>query len=115
MLRSLVGSEMCIRDRWTTEPLREGDLFYFSVPFETMTAFAVDQVRLQAICHLNRLKKSYLVTPHTMKGRRWFIFDMTTHVLPKTISVLKDILELIEVHGEENVRFPMLVLSLIHI
>eukprot|EP00744_Colponema_vietnamica_P015453 GILI01021652.1.p1 GENE.GILI01021652.1~~GILI01021652.1.p1 ORF type:complete len:674 (-),score=120.70 GILI01021652.1:83-1978(-) len=94
---------------WNVDDLREGDLFYFAVPLNTLSAFAVDQVRVQAVRHHNQLKKAYLVVPHHMKGRRWFIFDMSTFVMPQVIAALDDILELMEVHGEQNCRFPLLM------
>ena len=94
---------------WCVDDLREGDLFYFAVPLSTLSAFAVDQVRIQAVRHLNHLKRSYIVVPNNMKGRRWFIFDMSTHVMPHVIAALDDVLELMEAHGEQNCRFPLLM------
>jgi hypothetical protein len=94
---------------WTVQHLKEGDLFYFSIPFVQLSQRTLEQVRARAIRHLNVIKKSFIVTPHALKCRRWFLYDMTTHIMPGVIHSLSQLVELFAIHGEEEVKFPILL------
>lgn len=94
---------------WGLENLKEGDLFDFSLPIINLTAQAVEQIRAKAVRHLNVIKKSFIVTPQSAKSRRWFLYDMSTHIMPGIIHVLSQLIELIYTQGEEGVKFPLIL------
>lgn len=94
---------------WTLDTLREGDLFFFSVPLPALNSFALEQIRLRAIRHLQHVKKSFIITPQSAKDRRWFLFDMLNHIMPGVVHALTQLLELFQTHGDENVKFPIVM------
>jgi hypothetical protein len=94
---------------WTVQQLKEGDLFFFSIPLAALDATAVDHVRTRAIRHLSTIKKAFIVTPQVAKARRWFLFDMSNHIMPGIVHALSQLIELFGVHGEEAVKFPILM------
>ena len=87
---------------WTLAQLKEGDLFYFSIPFVALNTFSVEQVRSRAVRHHSHVKKSFIVTPQAAKGRRWFLYDMTNHIMPGIINTLAELLELFAVRGHRR-------------
>jgi hypothetical protein len=94
---------------WTIQQLKEGDLFFFSIPLAALDAVAVEHVRARAIRHLSMIKKAFIVTPQVAKARRWFLFDMSNHIMPSIVHALSQLIELFAVHGEEAVKFPILM------
>eukprot|EP01065_Artemidia_motanka_P005429 TRINITY_DN12618_c0_g1_i1.p1 TRINITY_DN12618_c0_g1~~TRINITY_DN12618_c0_g1_i1.p1 ORF type:complete len:1045 (+),score=228.75 TRINITY_DN12618_c0_g1_i1:90-3224(+) len=94
---------------WSVRNLREGDLFYFAIPFSDVTVAAADQVSARAQKHLTNIKRLFLTTPQRDKGRRWFLFDMLNNIVPGITSALKMLKGLLHRHGEENVKFPLLM------
>lgn len=94
---------------WSVDQLKEGDLFFFSLPLLEVTQHSLEQVRARAIRHLNVIKKSFVVTPQVAKSRRWFLFDMATHVLPGIIHATSQLIELFVLHGDEAAKFPMVL------
>lgn len=94
---------------WTVQQLKEGDLFYFSIPLVALSSLAVQQVRERASRHLKFIKNSFVITPQAARARRWFLFDMLNHIMPSIIQLLSELLELMALHGDENVKFPMVM------
>jgi hypothetical protein len=94
---------------WTVEQLKEGDLFYFSLPFVALSAAALEQVRQRAVRHLRYVKNSFTITPQSAKARRWFLFDMMNHIMPGIIETLTSFAALCTIHGDENVKFPVVM------
>ena len=94
---------------WTVQQLKEGDLFFFSIPLVALDTAAVEHVRSRAIRHLSTIKKAFIITPQVAKARRWFLFDMSNHIMPSIIHTLSKLIELFALHGEEAVKFPILM------
>ena len=92
---------------WTVQDMKEGDLFYFAIPFDDLKIFALDTVLDRAKRHMANLKKNFITTPQTAKGRRWFLNDMMANVMPKAIEFLGELRSYVEKHGGDNVRFPL--------
>lgn len=92
---------------WSVRDLKEGDLFYFAIPFDELRSFAVDSVLEKARRHLAQVKKMFITTPQVAKGRRWFLYDMINNVMPAIINVLAELQLLVNNHGGDNVRFPL--------
>jgi hypothetical protein len=92
---------------WVVSDMKEGDLFYFAIPFDDLKLFALDTVIERAKRHLATLKKNFITTPQVAKGRRWFLHDMMENVIPKAIELLSTLRGFVERHGGENVRFPL--------
>lgn len=94
---------------WTIQQLKAGDLFFFAIPLGALDASAVEHVRARAIRHLATIKKAFIVTPQVAKARRWFLFDMSNHIMPAIVHTLSQLMELFALHGEEAVKFPLLM------
>eukprot|EP01062_Namystynia_karyoxenos_P025149 TRINITY_DN19870_c0_g2_i1.p1 TRINITY_DN19870_c0_g2~~TRINITY_DN19870_c0_g2_i1.p1 ORF type:complete len:1046 (+),score=301.63 TRINITY_DN19870_c0_g2_i1:77-3139(+) len=94
---------------WSVRDLREGDLLYFSIPFGGVTVDAVEQVAARCRRHLTCVKRMFLTTPQRQKGRRWFLFDMLNNIVPGIRDILQTLIELLHRHGEENLKFPLLM------
>jgi len=92
---------------WTVRDLVEGDLFYFTIPFNELTTVAVERALTEASQHHTNAKKLFITTPQAAKGRRWFLYDMINSILPNLLSLLQDLLRALQLHGEDNVRFPL--------
>ena len=92
---------------WSVRDLQEGDLFYFAIPFDGLTQFAVETVTEKARRHVTHLKKKLITTPQSEKGRRWLLHDCTVNVMPKVLHVLAELQHVVSQHGESNVRFPV--------
>lgn len=94
---------------WSVDQLKEGDLFFFSLQILDVSHHSLEQVRARAIRHLNVIKKAFVVTPQAAKSRRWFLFDMATHILPGIIHVISQLIELFVLHGDETAKFPIVL------
>jgi len=94
---------------WTIEQLKEGDLFFFALPFVGLSASALEQVRQRAVRHMRYIKNSFTITPQAAKARRWFLYDMLNHIMPGVIDTLSALIELCHLHGDENVKFPVVM------
>ncbi|KAJ9442306.1 hypothetical protein DIPPA_03538 [Diplonema papillatum] len=92
---------------WSVKDLKEGDLFYFQIPFNELSTDALEQVLSRARKHLTNAKKMFLITPQKAKGRRWFLFDVLNNIVPRVQDVLLELIKLLQQHGEENVKFPL--------
>ena len=92
---------------WGVRDVREGDLFYFAIPFDALNQFAVEAVTEKAKRHVGHCKKIIITTPQTDKTRRWFLHDMVTNVMPRVMTALQELHKMVSDHGESNVRFPV--------
>lgn len=92
---------------WTVADLKEGDIFYFSLPFDELAVEPVKILIEKARRHCAVVKKNMITTPQTAKGRRWFLYDMLHNVMPNVIAALEELLQLVRDHGGDNVRFPL--------
>jgi hypothetical protein len=92
---------------WGVRDVREGDLFYFAIPFDSLNQYAVETVMEKAKRHIGQCKKNIITTPQTDKTRRWFLHDMTNAVMPRVMSALQELHKMVTDHGESNVRFPV--------
>ena len=94
---------------WSLQQLKEGDLFYFAIPLVSITHFSLEQVRKRAMRHAAYVKNSFTITPQAAKARRWFLYDMLTNTMPGIVAMLTELIELCALHGEENVKFPIVM------
>lgn len=92
---------------WTVKDLKEGDLFYFAVPFDQLRATSMNAIVEKARRHLVHVKKELVTTPHAAKGRRWFLYDEVNNVMPAIVDTLLELTRLVSDHGGDNVRFPL--------
>lgn len=92
---------------WTVRDVRDGDLFYFAIPFDALNQFAVETVMEKAKRHIGMCKKTVITTPQTDKSRRWFLHDMANAVMPRVMSAMQELHKMVSDHGESNVRFPV--------
>jgi hypothetical protein len=92
---------------WSVKDMKEGDLFYFAVPFDELSRAAIECVLERTRRHTAALKRAFVTTPQTAKGRRWLIYDLMHHVIPGTEAALQKIHSLLGDYGDENVRFPV--------
>lgn len=96
---------------WGIPQLKEGDLFYFSIPLSSISVDALEQVQNRAVRHLKNIKDQFAVTPHAARARRWFLFDMLNNIMPGIISCFSELVALCDAHGEESVKFPLLLFA----
>eukprot|EP01063_Lacrimia_lanifica_P004540 TRINITY_DN12555_c0_g1_i1.p1 TRINITY_DN12555_c0_g1~~TRINITY_DN12555_c0_g1_i1.p1 ORF type:complete len:1118 (+),score=414.72 TRINITY_DN12555_c0_g1_i1:42-3395(+) len=92
---------------WSIKDLKEGDLFYFAVPFNEISVELLEQAIARARKHLTNSKKLFLITPQRAKGRRWFLFDLLNNIVPRIQDVLMEMVRLLQNHGQENIKFPL--------
>jgi len=96
---------------WGIPQLKEGDLFYFSIPLSNISVNTLEQVQNRAVRHLKSIKDQFSVTPHAARARRWFLFDMLNNIMPGIISCFAELVALCDAHGEESVKFPLLLFA----
>lgn len=96
---------------WGIPQLKEGDLFYFSIPLSSISIASLEQVQSRAVRHLKSIKDQFTVTPHAARARRWFLFDMLNNIMPGIIACLSEMIALCDAHGEESVKFPLLLFA----
>ena len=94
---------------WGLQQLKEGDLFYFSIPYVALSSFSLEQVRQRAVRHMAHMKSSFIITPQVAKARRWFLFDMVNHIMPGIHTTLSQLIDLFATYGDENVKFPIVM------
>eukprot|EP00658_Telonema_sp_P-2_P080994 TRINITY_DN8178_c0_g1_i6.p1 TRINITY_DN8178_c0_g1~~TRINITY_DN8178_c0_g1_i6.p1 ORF type:complete len:348 (+),score=89.30 TRINITY_DN8178_c0_g1_i6:241-1284(+) len=92
---------------WAVADVKEGDLFYFAIPFEELTLSAVDAVRGMARKHMGVCKRLLVVTPHKQRGRKWLLQDLLDNILPACVELLDELSSYLDTHGETTVRFPV--------
>eukprot|EP00760_Papus_ankaliazontas_P029488 PhM_4_TR4260/c0_g1_i2/m.13530 len=92
---------------WSVKDIKEGDLFFFSIPFQELCAPVVQKVLERAQKHARNVKRMFVTTPQVAKGRRWFLYDLQNHVMPKIMETLSHLHNMIVSHGEENIKFPV--------
>lgn len=92
---------------WAVADVREGDLFYFAIPFEDLTVQSVESVRRMAQKHQGVCKRLLVVTPHKQRGRKWLLQDLLDNILPSCIELLEMLGSYLDTHGDTTVRFPV--------
>jgi hypothetical protein len=92
---------------WAVKDLKEGDLFYFAVPFNELSRSSIECVLERLRRHAAAMKRTFVTTPHTARGRRWLVYDQIHNVLPGIEELLRTVQDLLGDYGDENVRFPV--------
>jgi hypothetical protein len=92
---------------WAVRDLKEGDLFYFAIPFDELSRTSVECVIERLRRHSAALKRIFVTTPQSAKGRRWLIYDLMNNVLPSIEGLLRKVHDLLGDYGDDNVRFPV--------
>ncbi|EKG07973.1 hypothetical protein TCSYLVIO_000895 [Trypanosoma cruzi] len=94
---------------WSINELQEGDLFYFCIPHAQLTTEALQYTRRRAMKHSRHLKKVFAITPQSAKSRRWLLHDAIANIMPGVVHAISQFIQWFEVHGEENVKLPILI------
>ena len=92
---------------WNVRDVREGDMFYFAIPFDDLSARSVAIVRDRLRRHMHMVRQLMATNPQHSKGRRWLLYDLTNHVLPCIQRMLDELAEMVKAHGDANIRFPV--------
>mmetsp|Transcript_34116 Transcript_34116/g.105445 ORF Transcript_34116/g.105445 Transcript_34116/m.105445 type:complete len:825 (-) Transcript_34116:60-2534(-) len=92
---------------WSVKDMKEGDLFYFAIPFDELSRASVECVLERARRHSAALKRAFVTTPQTARGRRWLVYDLMNNVIPGIEAALQRVHMLLGDYGDENVRFPV--------
>ena len=97
------------RDRacWTVDVIKEGDLFFFSLPLQTVTSSVVEAILAKSERHTTALRKLLITTPQKEKGRRYFLHDMVNAVMPQTQTLLRRLHALLEQHADGHVQMAL--------
>lgn len=92
---------------WAVGDVKEGDMFYFAVPYDELSLRAVESLISALRRHMASTKKALVITPHAAKGRRSLLYDLQENVLPQTMDLLERLASLLDSRGEGTVRFPI--------
>eukprot|EP01065_Artemidia_motanka_P003270 TRINITY_DN11568_c0_g1_i1.p1 TRINITY_DN11568_c0_g1~~TRINITY_DN11568_c0_g1_i1.p1 ORF type:complete len:1008 (+),score=308.35 TRINITY_DN11568_c0_g1_i1:67-3090(+) len=89
---------------WSVADLKKGDLFTFAVPHDAISVAAIEAALFLAKRHLKAIGESWQTTPQRAKGRRWFLFDMQQHIMPRIQDDLLELARLCARHGAAAAR-----------
>ena len=97
---------------WSVKDAGENDLFSFFIPFHKLCEERLDHELKRLSRNRISAKKGLLTTPQHLKGKRWFFYDLYHYILPKIETLLKDLKDLIVVHGTSNILFYLNIIRL---
>jgi len=94
---------------WTDEDVKTTDAFTFEIPFDDFTVERIERIIVLLMKHTKYIKKAFIICPKApnSKGRRSFLMDMNTNIMPKTYNILSELLMMMKEYGPENIKMPI--------